>query len=89
LHPNKHATWLGEEVPRMRSSHISALGHSWHRPFLLRILGINVLFSVVFGRANPWGDIFESCFKAQSSKLERLFSLKRGKRDVRALSSEL
>jgi len=28
--------------------------------------------------ANPmWGDIFESCFKAQSSKLESLFSLKR------------
>ena len=40
--------------------------------------------------ANPtWGDIFEYCFKAQSSKLERLFSLKRGKRDVRALSFEL
>jgi len=40
--------------------------------------------------ANPtWGDIFECCFKAQSSKLERLSSLKRGKRDVRALSSEL
>ena len=37
--------------------------------------------------ANPtWGDIFECCFKAQSSKLERLFSLKRGKKDVRALS---
>ena len=35
------------------------------------------------------GDIFECCFKAQSSKLERLFSLKRGKRDVRALSFEL
>jgi len=32
--------------------------------------------------ANPtWGDIFECCFKAQSSKLERLFSLRRGKRD--------
>jgi len=29
------------------------------------------------------------CFKAQSSKLQRLFSLKRGKRDVRALSFEL
>jgi len=40
--------------------------------------------------ANPtWGDIFECCFKAQSSKLERLFALKRGKRDVRALSFEL
>ena len=39
---------------------------------------------------NPtWGDIFECCFKAQSSKLERLSSLKRGKRDVRALSFEL
>jgi len=33
--------------------------------------------------ANPtWGDIFESSLKAQSSKLDRLFSLKRGKRDV-------
>jgi len=40
--------------------------------------------------ADPtWGDIFECCFKAQISKLERLFSLKRGKRDVRALSFEL
>ena len=47
--------------------------------------------------ANPtWGDIFACCFKAQSSKLkaqssklERLFSLKRGKRDVRVLSFEL
>jgi len=40
--------------------------------------------------ANPtWGDIFEFCFKAQSSKLESLCSLKRGKRDVRALSFEL
>ena len=37
----------------------------------------------------PLGDIFECCFKAQRSKLERLFSLKRGKRDVRALSFEL
>ena len=39
---------------------------------------------------NPtWGVIFECCFEAQSSKLESLFSLKRGKRDVRALSFEL
>ena len=36
--------------------------------------------------ANPtWGVIFECCFKAQSSKLEHLFLLKRGKTDVRAL----
>jgi len=43
-----------------------------------------------WGSANlTCGDIFESCFKAQISKLERLFSLKRGKRDVRALSFEL
>jgi len=42
------------------------------------------------GTANPtWGDIFECCFNSQRSKLERLFSLKRGKRDVRALSFEL
>ena len=42
------------------------------------------------GTANPtWEDIFECCFKAQSSKLERFFPLKRGKRDVRALCFEL
>jgi len=40
--------------------------------------------------ANPtWGNIFECPFKIQSSKLEYLFSLKRGKRDARALSFEL
>ena len=38
---------------------------------------------------STWGDIFECFSKAQSSKLEHLFSLKRGKRDVRALSFEL
>ena len=32
-----------------------------------------------------WGDIFECCFKAQSSSL---FSLNRGKRDLRALCFE-
>jgi len=40
----------------------------------------------------PPGVIFlnaVSKLKAQSSKLERLFSLKRGKRDVRDLSFEL
>ena len=32
--------------------------------------------------ADPtWGDIFEWCFKAQNSKFESLFSLKRGKRE--------
>jgi len=42
------------------------------------------------GTADPtWGDIFECCFKAQSSKLGSLFSLKRGKRDLRAVSFEL
>ena len=40
--------------------------------------------------AHPtWGDIFECSCKAQSSKFERLFTLKRGKRDVRALSFDL
>jgi len=39
--------------------------------------------------AHPaWGDTPERCYKAQSSKLERPFSPKRGKRDVRALSLE-
>jgi len=42
-----------------------------------------LLIDVAFITANPtWGDIFECCFKAQSSKLEHLFSLKRGKRGV-------
>jgi len=36
-----------------------------------------------------WGDIFESCIKVQSSKLERLFCHVSVKRDVRALSFEL
>jgi len=40
--------------------------------------------------ADPtWGDIFECCSKAQSSTLESVFLLKRGKRDVRALSCQL
>ena len=39
--------------------------------------------------AHPtWGDTPERCYKAQSSKFERPFSPKRGKRDVRALSLE-
>ena len=38
--------------------------------------------------ANPaWSDIFECCFKAQSSKLERLFSLKRCTRGVGAFEN--
>ena len=49
-----------------------------------------LIFLVDFSTADPtWGDVFECCFKAQSSKLERLFSLKRGKTDVRAQSFEL
>jgi len=44
----------------------------------------------VTNTANPiWDDIFKSSFKAQRPKLERVFSLKRGKRDVRAVSFEL
>jgi len=45
---------------------------------------------LIQGTANPtWGDIFESSFKAQSAKLEWLFSLKCSKRDAQALSFEL
>jgi len=36
-----------------------------------------------------WGDIFEKLFQSSKLKLEGLFSLKRGKRDVQALSFEL
>jgi len=40
--------------------------------------------------ANPmWGDIFENSFWAHSSKLELLFLLKRGKRNVWTLTFEL
>ena len=39
--------------------------------------------------ANPtWDDTLERCFKAHSSKLERLFLFQRGQRDVRALYLE-
>ena len=56
----------------------------------LEQLSYKRMFRTRSGTANPiWGDIFESSFKAQSSKLERLFSLKRVKRDVRPLSFEL
>jgi len=42
------------------------------------------IYIYIQGTANPtWGDIFECCFKAQSSKLERLFC------HVSALSFEL
>ena len=42
------------------------------------------------GTANPtWGEIFECCFKAQSSKLECLFCYISVNRDVRALCFEL
>jgi len=45
------------------------------------------LEATAYCTANPtWGDIFESSFKAQRSKLEFLFSPKRGKRNARALS---
>jgi len=44
----------------------------------------------VTNTADPtWGDIFECCFKAQSSKLERLLCHVSVKRDVWALSFEL
>jgi len=57
---------------------------------LIPVQNQGVPFCCDFSTATPtWGDLFESCFKAQSSKLERLFSLKRGKRDFRALSFEL
>jgi len=59
--------------------------HSKHKHALDTQLGGHKI-----NTANPtWGDIFECCFKARSSKLERLFLMKRGKRDVRALSFEL
>ena len=38
---------------------------------------------------HTWSHVFECCFKAQSSKFECLFSLKCGKRNVRASSFEL
>ena len=42
------------------------------------------------GTAEPtWGDIFESCFKAQGSKFQRLFCHVSVQRDLRALCFEL
>jgi len=57
--------------------HLTYISHMYH---------IYRIYKVICTDDPIWGDIFECCFKAQSSKLERLFSLKRGKRDVRALS---
>jgi len=51
---------------------------------------VGVLISRNMIQPIPLGVTFSNAVsKAQSSKLERLFSLKRGKRDVRALSLEL
>ena len=51
---------------------------------------IQICICIFICTANPtWGDIFECCFKAQSSKLQRLFCHVSVKRDVRALSCEL
>jgi len=45
---------------------------------------------VKLGTADPtWGDILQSCYKVQSSKLESLFCQVSVKRDVGALSFEL
>ena len=57
--------------------------------YMLMLIHVICIKSLVHTPNPTWGDIFECCFKAQSSKRERLFSLKRGKRDVRALSFEL
>jgi len=56
----------------------------WDRLYLSK------LFPIWICTADPtWGDIFECCFKAQSSKLKRLFCHVSVKRDVWALSFEL
>jgi len=44
---------------------------------------------VTLSSRRKWHPKWDCCFKTQSSKLQRVFSLKRGKRDVRALSFEL
>jgi len=46
------------------------------------------IFARTYTANLTWGDTPECSYKARNSKLERLFSLKRGKRDVRALSLE-
>ena len=64
--------------------------NSWCSALLRVLIQVLVAMTIHTRTANPtWGDIFDCCFKANSSKLERLFSLKSGKRDVRALSFEL
>ena len=67
--------------------------------YISYLICIHIVFLLIYwwyslfnecSTANPTrGDIFESSFQAQSSKLEWLFSLKCNKRDVRALSFEL
>jgi len=59
--------------------------------FVFASVCMRLCIHICGGTANSTcGDIFESSkLKAQSSKVECLFSLKHGKRDVRALSFEL
>ena len=63
-----------------------ALFHEMQSSFSQWILGRD---RIIFTDDPTWSDIFECCFKAQSSMLEGLFSLKHGNGDVRALSFEL
>jgi len=65
--------------------HMYMYMYIWHRR-----TGVSPLAGLLACTADPtWGYILVCCFKAQSSKLERLFFLKRGKSDVRALRFEL
>jgi len=48
--------------------------------------GLPHQYDIYYGQSHLKGDIFECSFKTQNPKFERFFSLKRGKRGVRALS---
>jgi len=61
----------------------------WHTHWHILYKSIQTSTQALKYTSNPtWGDIWVSSFKAQSSNLERRFSLKRGKSDVRASSFE-
>jgi len=87
--------WVYTQIPRGVSQGMSHITHMNEAPHTYEWLVLYTWMSHVTHKSEPcysqshveW--YFQSSFKAQSSKLERLFSLKRGKRKVWAFSFEL
>jgi len=80
-----HREWFKKTTKSWNSEfpEIWNRGHKYSNYYTLLNFPKNESFTIQELPRSTWGDNFECCFK------ERLFSLKRGKRDVRALSFEL